>query len=246
MQLEDKVAIVTGGGRGLGKAMALGFAREGAALVLVSRTKSEIDSVASEIRSLGRQALAIVADISKEQDVNNMVEKAYGHYKHLDILVNNAGVLDKDLTELKDLELSKWNEIVGINLTGTFLCSKAVINKMIGQNSGSIINISSGLGKKGTAGYNAYCVTKAGIDRLTEIFSAECRRYNIAVNSLEPGGASNTRMIERTDPNRVPKGEILSPEGMVKPSIFLAAQGFKGLTGEFIVASEWNAKHKID
>lgn len=243
MKLKDKVAIVTGGGRGIGRAIALGYAKEGADLILAARSKSEIEAVAEEIRSLGRQATPIVTDISKESDVNNMVERAYAHYRRIDVLVNNAGVLDKDLTEIKDLELSKWNEIIEINLTGTFLCSRAVVRKMIGQNQGSIINISSGLGKRGRAGYNAYSASKAGVDRLTEILAEECRGYNIAVNSLEPGGAAKTRIIERTDPARVPKGDILSPEEMIPPAIFLAAQDSKGLTGAFIVAKEWNKKN---
>jgi len=242
MKLKDKVAIVTGGGRGIGRAIALGYAKEGADLVLISRTKSEIEAVADEIRSFGRYAISIVTDISEESDVNNMVEEAYAYYKHVDVLVNNAGILDKDLFEIKDLELSRWNKIIGINLTGTFLCSRAVIRKMISQNRGCIINISSGLGKRGRAGYNAYSASKSGVDRLTEILADECRKYNIAVNSLEPGGATKTRMLERTDPARAPKGGILSPERMVPPAIFLATQDSNSLTGTFIVANEWNAK----
>lgn len=243
MRLKGKVAIVTGGGRGIGRAIALGYATEGADLVLAARTKSEIEAVASEIRSLGRQAIPIVSDVSMESDVNSMVERAHAHYGRIDVLVNNAGIIDKDLKEIKDLDLVKWNEIIGINLTGAFLCSRAVIRKMIGQNSGSIINISSGLGKRGRAGYNAYSVSKAGVDRLTEILAEECRKYNIAVNSLEPGGAMKTRMIERTNSSDAPRGEILSPERMVSPAIFLAMQDSKSLTSAFIVAKEWNEKH---
>lgn len=244
MKLNGKVAIVTGGGRGIGEAIALGYAGEGADIVLCARTKSEIENVANEIRSLGRQATPIFADVSSESDVNDMVEAAYAYHRKIDVLVNNAGVIDKDLTEIKDLTLGKWNEIIGINLTGTFLCSKAVIQRMIAQNGGSIINISSGLGKRGKAGYNAYSISKAGVDRLTEILAEECRRYNIAVNSLEPGGATKTRMIERTHPIPTTYGETLSPEAMVPPAIFLATQDSKSLTGTCIVAKEWNAKHK--
>ena len=243
MKLKDKVAIVTGGGRGIGRAIALGYAKEGADLILAARTKSEIEAVADEIRSLGRQAMPIVADISKELDVNNMVDKAYTCHKQIDVLVNNAAIIDKDLAEIKDLELSKWSEIIEINLTGTFLCSRAVIRKMIDRNKGSIINISSGLGKRGTTGYNAYSVSKAGVDRLTEILAEEGRKYNVAVNSIEPGGVTKTRMIERTRLVLVPEREILSPEGMVPPAVFLAMQDSKSLTGTFIVAKEWNKKH---
>ena len=106
MKLEDKVVIVTGGGRGIGRAIALGYAKEGADLVLAARTKSEIETVADEIRSLGRQAIPIVTDISKESEVNNMVEDAYTYRRQIDVLVNNAGIIDKNLTEIKNLELS--------------------------------------------------------------------------------------------------------------------------------------------
>ena len=238
MKLKDKVAIVTGGGRGIGRVISLGYAREGADFVLVARTESEIETVAEEIRSLGRQATPIVADISKEVDVNNMIERAFDNYKRIDVLVNNAGILDKDVKEIKDLELSKWHSIIETNLTGTFLCSKAVIWKMIPQNKGSIINISSGLGKRGVPGYSAYSASKSGVDRLTEILAEECKKYNIAVNSLEPGGATNTRMLERTLPRKFEN--VLSPEAMVPPAIFLATQDSKGLTGASIVAAEWN------
>lgn len=241
LMLKDKVAIITGSGRGIGRAIALGYAREGADLILVARTRSEIEAVANEVRSLGRQAVPIIADISKESDVNKMVEEAYNFRHKIDVLVNNAGILDKDLTEIKDLELSKWNEIIGVNLTGTFLCARAVIRKMVSQNRGSIINISSGLGKKGAAGYNAYSVSKAGVDRLTEIMAFECSKYNIAVNSLEPGGAAKTRIIERTDPTKVPK-DPLDPEIMVSPAIFLATQDSKGVTCTIIVAKDWKEK----
>jgi 3-oxoacyl-[acyl-carrier protein] reductase len=251
VQLEDDVVIVTGGGRGIGRTIALGYAKEGANLVLVARTKSEIEGVASEVQSLGREAVPIVADVSNEVDVNNMVDEAFDHYKRIDVLVNNAGILDRSMQEIKDLESGVWNAIIATNLTGVFLCSKAVIQKMIPQKKGSIINISSGFAVKGRAGYGAYSASKAGVERLTEVMSEECQKYNIAVNNLKPGGFVDTSIRERT-PNvqarsnkayREITSSALKPEVMVPAAIFLATQNSKGLTGATIVAVEWNKEH---
>ncbi len=242
MKLEGKVAIVTGGGRGIGRAIVIGYAKEGADLVLAARTKSEIEMVAEEIQALGRQALPIVTDISQEAEVENLVQQAYTLQRHIDVLVNNAAILDQTQTEIKDLDLETWNSILAVNLTGLFLCSRAVILRMISQHHGSIINISSGMGKKGVASFNAYSVSKAGVDRLTEILAAECHRYNIAVNSLEPGGTVKTRMIERTILGKTLRG-LLEPEVMVPPAIFLATYDANRLTGVFVKVREWNATH---
>ncbi len=138
MKLENKVAIVTGAGRGLGREMALAFAEEGASLVLAARTQSEIEAVAQEVMALSRKALSIPTDVSVEEQVNRMVRKTIDEFGRVDILVNNAGgPFGTNGILVRGLSLSAWRTVLDINLTGTFLCSKAVLKHMMEQRSGS-------------------------------------------------------------------------------------------------------------
>jgi NAD(P)-dependent dehydrogenase (short-subunit alcohol dehydrogenase family) len=244
MRLDGKVAIVTGSSRGLGKAIALGLAKEGANIVVSARTEVEnpqlpgtIHKTAEEIQVLKRRVLPIKCDVSSEQSVNDMVKKTLDEFGHVDILVNNAGVAF--YYPVIETPLKRWELVLRVNLIGAFLCSKAVLPKMIEQKSGSIINISSLAANErdgGTVSTGlAYAVAKAGLDRFTWGLAAEVGRFNIAVNCLKPHGVVDTEGMRFWVKEEERKGWV-TPEKMVKCAIFLALQDAGGVTG--IVATD--------
>jgi len=239
MMLKGKVAIVTGASRGLGKAIAIGFAKEGADVVVAARTEVENDRLpgtifktAEEIRSLGATTLAVKCDVTKERDVNDMIQAALREFGHIDIMVNNAGVAF--YYPVIQTPLKRWELVLRVNLTGPFMCVKGVLPGMIEQKSGSIINLSSpaatarGGGKVGTG--MAYGVSKAALERFTWGLSAEVGQYNIAVNALKPNGIVDTDGM-RFWLKDADKSQWESPARMVKCAIFLAQQDAKGVTG---------------
>jgi NAD(P)-dependent dehydrogenase (short-subunit alcohol dehydrogenase family) len=253
MGIDGKVAIVTGSSRGLGKAVALGLAREGANIVISARTEVEnpqlpgtIYNTAQEIQALGRRVLAIRCDVSSEQSVNDMVKKTLDEFGHIDILVNNAGVAF--YYPVIETPLKRWEIVLRVNIVGAFLCSKAVLPKMIEQKSGSIINISSLAanerdGAKVSTGL-AYAVAKAGLDRFTWGLAAEVGRFNIAVNCLKPQEVVDTEGMRFWVKEMDRKGWV-TPEKMVKCAVFLAQQDAKGVTGTVATDEELSAWHGL-
>lgn len=239
MRLEGKVALITGGGRGIGKSIALAYAKEGAYVAVSARTESQIESVAKEIRKLGQRALAIKADIRKEEDVKKMVGTVIQEFGKIDILVNNAGVTEKKPTkEIKDLPEEEWNRIIQTNLTGTFLCTKWVLPHMINRRSGNIINISSALGQKGRPEKEnsvAYAVSKFGTEGFTEHLSKESKEYNINVNALYPGVRVDTGFFNHLSHEQ--REKLARPEIVAEPAIFLASQRPAAMSGKSINAS---------
>jgi NAD(P)-dependent dehydrogenase (short-subunit alcohol dehydrogenase family) len=253
MRLDGKVAIVTGSSRGLGKAIALGLAGKGANVVVSARTEVEnpqlpgtIHKTAEEIRTLGRRALPIKCDVSSEQSVKNMVEKAFNEFGHVDILVNNAGVAF--YYPVIETPLKRWELVLRVNLIGSFLCSKAVLPKMIEQRRGSIINISSLAanereGGKVSTGL-AYAVAKAGIDRFTWGLASEVGKFKIAVNCLKPQHVVDTEGM-RFWVKEEERKDWVSPEKMVKCAVFLAQQDAGGVTGTVATDEEFCAWHGL-
>ena len=158
MDLKGKIALVTGAGRGIGKATALALAKQGAHVIVTARTKSEIDSAASEIKKLGSKALAITADISQEEDVANMMKSAIGTFGTIDILINNAGI--GYFHNVADLPVAEFDAMWQVNMRGLFLCTKAVLPYMIQQSSGDILNIASLAGRNAFVAGGGYCATK--------------------------------------------------------------------------------------
>lgn len=244
MKLSAKLAIVTGASRGLGKAIAIGFAKEGADIVVAARTEMEnkdlpgtIYQTSNEIKNLGREALAIKCNVTDEKSVNEMVEKTLAKFEHIDVLVNNAGIAF--YRPILETPLKRWELVIKVNLIGAFLCSRAVLPQMIKQERGSIINISSLAANEkdeGTAPAGvAYAVSKAGLDRFTWGLATEVGRYNIAVNTLKPHAVVDTNGMRFWQPD-VDKSMWQSPDMMVKAAIFLASQDSKGTTG--IVATD--------
>jgi len=239
MRLKRKVALITGGGRGIGKTIALAYAKEGAYVAVSARSESQIKSVAKEIQKLGQRAVAIKADIRKEEDVKRMVERVIQEFGKIDILVNNAGVTEKKPTkEVKGLPKEEWNRIIQTNLTGTFLCTKWVLPHMINRRSGNIINISSALGHKGRPEKEnsvAYIVSKFGIEGFTEYLSKELKEYNINANALYPGVPVDTGFLNHLSAEQ--RKKLARPEIVTQPAIFLASQKPGGMTGKSINAS---------
>jgi NAD(P)-dependent dehydrogenase (short-subunit alcohol dehydrogenase family) len=244
VRLNGKVAIVTGASRGLGKAIAIGFAKEGANVVVAARTELEskelpgtINQTANEIKALGGEALPIRCDVTNEQSVNEMVQKTQDKFGHIDVLVNNAGVAF--YRPVLETFLKRWELVIRVNLTGAFVCSKAVLPQMIKQNSGSIINISSLAADERDEGTVptglAYAVSKAGLDRFTWGLATEVGKHNIAVNTVKPYAVVDTDGMRFWQPD-ADKSMWQSSDMMVKAAIFLASQDSKGTTG--VVATD--------
>jgi 3-oxoacyl-[acyl-carrier protein] reductase len=226
MQLENKIAIVTGAGSGIGRAIALGLAHEGAAIVVADITADKAASVASEIESAGRQAISIGADVSQTTQVDAMVEETVQRFGRLDIIVNNAGRLARGfVSEMTD---EQWDSVIAVNLRGTFLCSRAALRHMIPQRSGRIVNTASGRGIHGSPGGAVYGVSKAGIINLTHALGQEVARYGITVNAIAPGPTDTPFWrVGRSDEDiesALSSGRVGRPEDFVPAVVFLCSE----------------------
>ncbi|MCX8031956.1 MAG: SDR family NAD(P)-dependent oxidoreductase [Thermoleophilia bacterium] len=252
--MEGKVAIVTGASRGIGKAIAIGLAKEGAKVVVAARTvepRSEklpgtIHETVDAIEALGGEALAVQCDVTDEASVSAMVQAAVDRFGRIDVLVNNAAV-DFPASVL-DMPLKRWDLVIRVNTTGPFLCSKAVLPHMIAQGGGSIVNITSNAGAErgsGTVGYSAaYGVSKAALDRFTWALAAEVGKYNIAVNAVKPWGVVDTEGMRLWVPEEERVG-WKSPASMVACAIFLAKQDASGVTGCVAFDDEYICWHGL-
>jgi 3-oxoacyl-[acyl-carrier protein] reductase len=243
MKLKGKVALITGSTRGIGKEFALGFAKEGADVIINGRNLEKAKAVAQEMESVGVRSLAIGADVSSSQDVARMVEEGVNTFGKIDILVNNAGV-NPFILEAVKIKEEGWDQVLDVNLKGVFLCCQAVARQMIKQGSGKIINISSAAGILGEQGLLPYCVSKAGVMTLTRILAYEWSKYNILVNAIAPGliaGGMNTPILNKEIlvsglTQKVPIKRLANPEEMVKIALFLASDDSAYINGTTIVA----------
>jgi citronellol/citronellal dehydrogenase len=245
MKLAEKVALVTGASRGIGKAIALGLAREGASVIVAARTEVEkeknlpgtIYQTAREIEDMGGKAVPVRCDVTDEASVGSMLEKGISTFGKIDILVNNAGVAFH--YPIVETPLKRWELVIKVNLTGAFLCAKAVLPSMIEHRQGSIINLSSLAADERDTGTVptgvAYAVAKAGLDRFTWGLAAEVGTYNIAVNCLKPKRVVDTEGMRFWAKEEDRQGWV-PPDKMVKCAVFLAAQDASGVTG--IVATD--------
>ena len=246
--LDGKIALITGGSSGIGKSIALTYAREGANVVVASRKQENLDKVATEIKALGRESLAISTDVKIPEQVENMVQKTVDHFGRLDIMVNNAG---KGIpTEPLEISVKEWNHVLALNLTGVFLGSIAAGRVMVEQKQGKIINISSTAGVIGSQGMMHYSVAKAGVVMLTKNLAASWTEHNINVNCIAPGFTLTEAII---------KWGILAPEKyaestprLLRPplpkniadlALFLASSASDRITGELHIIRghfEWD------
>ena len=244
--LTGKVAVVTGSGKGIGKALALGMAQAGADVVVTARTESDIESTAADIRAAGRRALAIPADVRVAEQVTNLFGQAVDEFGGLDIVVNNAG--GSFLTKTMEMSENAWNAIIRQNLTSTFLCSQEAGRIMREQKRGSIINMASTDGFVANPKSAAYGAAKAAIVSFTKTLAADLGPYNVRVNALAPGYIvtagiaellkSNAELAEKLgakEKNILPLRRLGKPEDIVGPTIFLASDASEYVTGQTIV-----------
>jgi NAD(P)-dependent dehydrogenase (short-subunit alcohol dehydrogenase family) len=198
-RLKNRVAIITGGGKGIGKAISLAFSREGATVVAAGRTLSALQETCDEITSKGGRAKPIQTDVSVEEQVHRMVSETIKEFGKIDILVNNSAIAGPTVRGA-DMDLIRWSETIAIDLTGAMLCAREVLRHMIQQRSGNIINIVSEAGRSGDgrSGYplrSAYCSSKMGLIGLTETLSIEVGEFNIRVNAVSPGPVKGEHII---------------------------------------------------
>jgi len=245
MRLKEKVAIITGAGRGLGRASALEMAKEGASVVILSRTTAEIEATSRMVEEVGGRVLPLTGDISRPTDVEEAVGKALSSFGKIDILMNNAAVIGP-IGTLHEVDREEWNMGMDVILGGAFLFCKAVIPHMVNQRKGKIINVTSGLGLIAMPLFGVYSVAKAGVIHLTRILAEELRDYNIQVNGLDPG-VMDTRMqeelrnlgpgvlgdeIHREFSGYKVKGILKPPEKVAHLAVFLASEESNSITGE--------------
>ena len=251
MQLDGRVAIVTGGGIGIGRAIALALAKEGADVVVAARTERALKQVAKEIEGLGRRSLAVVTDLLQPEQPVAIVEKTLAKFGKIDILVNNAGA-EGPISNVAEMDLKGWNDLLAVNLTGAMLCSRYVLEKsMIPRKSGVIINISSAAGRKGLPTRSAYSSSKFAIIGFTQSLAAEVGRYGIRVNAIAPGAVEGERIervfniaaknmgisYEQVVANsnaRSALGRMVKPEEVADLVVFLASEQSSAITGQTI------------
>jgi len=241
--LEGKVAIVTGAGRGIGKAIALGLADAGADVVVAARTAKDIEATADEIAARGRKALAVPTDVRLNEQVTNLMEKTVAEFERIDILVNNAG--GTFVAPTMELSEGGWDAVIRENVKSVFLCSKAAAKVMIEQKKGNIISIASIAGLRAYLDNIAYGTAKAGIINLTKTLSVDLAPYNIRVNAIAPGyivtpgilqfqkDMPTERMQRRL--TLTPLGRLGQPEDIVGGVIYLASDASSYVTGQTLV-----------
>jgi len=233
VRLGGKVAIITGGSRGIGRAITLAFVQEGAKVAVVGRNKPRCDEVVAQISKSGGKAISIQSDVTNEADVARMAKQTKDKLQRIDILVNNAGV-NLPYRMVTELTLDEWNWVLGVNLTGSFLCARAVLPLMIAQCSGKIINMSSLGGRWGAAGRAPYRPAKAAIINFTECLAAEVKEYGIDVNAICPGAVDTDMLHEVTDGD-IP-ANVMPPEEIAAVAVFLASDESKSITGTTVDA----------
>jgi len=254
MKLKDKVAIITGGGTGIGKAISFAFAREGAMVALAARTLPRLEEVAKAIKAKGGRAIAIQTDISDHEQVKRMVAQTISEFGQIDILVNNAARGTFNNADVADMNLGEWHDSLAANLTGPMLCCREVLKHMVPRQSGNIVNVSSVAGISGVPKESPYAATKWGLIGLTETLAIEYGRYNIRVNCISPGatrtqefedwvrgsakdaGLSYEQVMAKLSENNALK-RIAETEEIANCIVFLASDDSSAVTGHNLVAS---------
>lgn len=241
-RLQGRVAIVTGGGRGIGKAVALAYAREGADVAVVARSSHEIVQAALDIEGLGRRGLAVQADVSEFADVQRMVETVLQEFGRVDILFNAAGV--RAVAPSEDLSPQDWQQVIAVNLSGSFLCSQAVFEPMKKAGYGKIIMVGSMQAHSGAPFRAAYIASKTGLVGLTRGLGVEWARYGINVNILSPGYFETDIILHQIKigqldldkiEGRTPRGRIGKMKDLTGPAIFLASAESDFMCGQALV-----------
>ncbi|WP_346988099.1 3-oxoacyl-[acyl-carrier-protein] reductase [Bacillus velezensis] len=235
--LNEKTAVVTGASRGIGRAIALDLAKNGCNVVVnYSGNEAKANEVVDEIKSLGRNAIAVKADVSNSEEVQNMMKEAVAAFSSIDILVNNAGITKDNL--LMRMKENEWDDVININLKGVFNCTKAVTRQMMKQCSGRIINVSSIVGVSGNPGQANYVAAKAGVIGLTKSSAKELASRNITVNAIAPGFISTdmtdklSKEVQDEMLKQIPLARFGDPSDISSVVTFLASEGSRYMTGQ--------------
>jgi NAD(P)-dependent dehydrogenase (short-subunit alcohol dehydrogenase family) len=248
MLLKDKVAVVTGAGRGIGRAIALAFAGEGADLVLAARSVDKLHEVAGEITVMGRQALVVPTDVSSEESVGNLRDRTLEHFGRVDILVNNSGIGGPS-APLWEISPADWDETFAVNVRGVYLCCRAFLPAMVARRSGVIINIGSMTGKRPLVNRTPYAASKLALVGLTRTLAWEVGPYGIRVNVISPGPVEGERIewvvrrlaeargipveeARRSLAEASPMGRFVLAEEVARAAVFLASDLASAITGE--------------
>jgi len=231
MKLKDKVALITGGGRGIGKAIAMHYGREGAKLALCARTGTELDQTVKELRAMNVDAEGWSCDVSLEEPVKDLVANAHKKFSRIDVLVNNAGVMTRP-SPMIELDVKKWDYTIAVNLRGPFLITQAVLPIMMKQEAGSIINVSSMIGRGAYANFVAYATSKWGLEGFSQTLAAEVRSSNIRVNSVEPGYVAT----------KLTGFNGSKPESVTDVFVYLASDEAKNVTAKMLSSSGWKSQ----
>ena len=242
LSLEGKVAIVIGGGTGIGRGIALEFAKAGADVVVASRRLSVLEKVAEEVTTLGRRSLAVQTDISRKTDVDNLVQRVMGEFGSIDILVNDAVIFN--MTPVIEISEDDWDRTFNVNLKGYYLCCQAVGKGMVERRKGSIINVASTAGfRVGLTNSSIYSIAKAGVIMLSRGLAWELGSYNVRVNAIAPGPVrvewnqswwSDPERLKQEEA-RMPLGRMGEPSDIGSVAVFLASDASSYMTGSTIV-----------
>ena len=238
-KLINNVALITGATRGIGKAVAAAYVREGARVFICARNQQEVAVTVREFRydSTDAQVDGCAGDVGKENDVCRIVDAVIERFQKIDTLVNNASLLGPRVA-LVEYPFRQWEEVIRVNLHGVFLLSQEVVKRMIVQRHGSIINVSSGVGRVGRARWGAYAVSKFGLEGLTQVLADEVKEFGIWVNSVNPG-PTRTEMRAEAYPEEDPL-TLPTPEQITPIFVHLASAQSENLTGQMLEAQDWS------
>jgi NAD(P)-dependent dehydrogenase (short-subunit alcohol dehydrogenase family) len=238
-KLSGKIALVTGASRGIGRAVSLAYAKEGAKVFLSARREAELERAAGEIRAAGGEAAYAAVDLARDGTGERLVREVERRYGALDVLVNNAGILGPR-APIVTYPIDAWEEVIQINLNSVFALTQAALRLMTARRRGSIINVASGVGRIGKARWGAYAASKFAIEGFTQLLAEEMKEWNIRVNAVNPG-ATRTSMRAAAYPDEDP-ATLPAPEEIAPVFIYLASDESAAVTGQSLDARDWIKK----